>query len=95
MIDFARPSLAFVILFLLFSLMFFSNSYRLWFKTDRYYRDIYNSLTREPSIYPFRNFFIKRMENKPSWILRQKLFSVVGILAVVAADILVIRAYLQ
>jgi hypothetical protein len=27
-------------------------------------RSIYNSLTREPSIYPFREFFLKRMENK-------------------------------
>ncbi len=75
--------------------MFFSNSYRLWFKTDQYYQDIYNSLTRKPSIYPFSEFFVKRMENKQRWVLWQKLFSAVGILAVLAADILVVRAYLQ
>jgi hypothetical protein len=90
-----QPSLLFVIVFLLFSLMFFSNSFRLWFKTEQYYQDIYNSLTREPSIVPMRDFFLKRMENKQRWILWQKLFSAVGIAAVLAADILIVRAYLQ
>jgi hypothetical protein len=36
-----QPSLGFVILFLLFSLLFLSNSYKLWFKTDEYYQSIY------------------------------------------------------
>jgi len=88
------PSVGFVIIFLLFSLLFFSNSYKLWFKTDEYYEDIYNSLTREPSMYPFRNFFIKRVENKQSWIFWQKIFSLLGIAAVLAADVLVVTAYL-
>jgi hypothetical protein len=43
--DLSYPSLGFVIVFLLFSLLFLSNTYRLWFKTDWYYQDIYNSLT--------------------------------------------------
>lgn len=90
-----QPSLGFVILFLLFSLLFLRNSYKLWFKTDEYYQDIYSSLTRQPSIYPFREFFVKRMENKQSWVLWQKGFSVLGILAVILADVLVIRAYLS
>ena len=94
MIDLSRPSLGFVILFLLFSLIFITNSYRLWFKTDQYYQDIYNSLAREPSIYPFRKFFLKRMENKQRWILWQKVFSILGILAVLVADILIVQAYL-
>ena len=47
--DANQPSLGFVIGFLLFSLLFFRNTYKLWFKTDEYYEDIYNSLTREPS----------------------------------------------
>jgi hypothetical protein len=89
-----QPSLGFVIVFLLFSLLFFSNSYKLWFKTDAYYQGIYNSLTREPSLYPFRDFFLKRMENKQSWVLWQKIFSLLGILAVLAADVLVVMAYL-
>jgi hypothetical protein len=53
-----HPSLGFVLVFLLFSLLFLSNTYKLWFKTETYYQDIYNSLTREPSIYPFRKFFL-------------------------------------
>ena len=89
-----QPSLGFVILFLLFSLLFLSNSYRLWFKTDQYYQDIYNSLTREPSIYPFRQFFLRRMENKNRWVLWQKVFSLLGILAVLVADALVVMSYL-
>ena len=52
-----QPSLGFVIVFLLFSVLFLSNTYKLWFKTDEYYQDIYNSLTRQPSPYPFREFF--------------------------------------
>jgi hypothetical protein len=89
-----QPSFGFVILFLLFSLLFLSNSYKLWFKTDEYYQDIYNSLTRQPSIYPFREFFLKRMENKQSWVFWQKLFSLLGILAVLVADVLVVMAYI-
>lgn len=89
------PSLGFVLVFLLFSVLFLSNSYKLWFRTDQYYQDIYNSLTREPSIYPFRQFFLKRMENKRSWVFWQKLFSLLGILAVLLADTLVVLAYLQ
>jgi hypothetical protein len=90
-----QPSLGFVIIFLLFSLLFLSNSYKLWFKTDEYYQSIYNSLTREPSVYPFRNFFLKRVENRQSWILWQKIFSLLGIIAVLAADVLVVMAYFQ
>ena len=89
-----QPSLGFVIAFLLFSLLFLSNTYKLWFKTDQYYQDIYNSLTRQPSLYPFREFFLKRMENKKNWVLWQKLFSLLGILAVLAADVLVVKAWL-
>jgi hypothetical protein len=88
-----QPSLGFVIVFLLFSLLFLSNSYKLWFKTDQYYKDIYNSLTREPSLYPFRSFFLKRMENRQSWVLWQKVFSMLGIVAVLVADVLVVMAY--
>jgi hypothetical protein len=90
-----QPSLGFVILFLLFSLLFLSNSYKLWFKTDEYYQSIYDSLTREPSIYPFRNFFLKQVQNKQSWLLRQKMFSLLGIVAVLAGDVLVVMAYIN
>jgi hypothetical protein len=88
-----RPSLGFVILFLLFSLLFLSNSYKLWFKTDEYYQSIYNSLTREPSLYPFKDFFLKRLENRKRWEVEQKIFSAFGILAVLGADALVIAAF--
>ena len=90
-----QPSLGFVIVFLLFSLLFLSNSYKLWFKTDTYYQDIYNSLTAQPSLYPFKEFFLKRMENKQNWILWQKVFSLLGILAVLAADVLVVMGFFQ
>jgi hypothetical protein len=90
-----QPTLGFVIIFLLFSLLFLSNSYKLWFKTDEYYQSIYNSLAREPTVYPFRDFFLKRLENKQSWVLWQKVFSLFGVVAVLAADVLVVMAYLQ
>ncbi|HSL30903.1 MAG TPA: hypothetical protein VK900_17010 [Anaerolineales bacterium] len=89
-----HPSFGFVIVFLLFSLLFFRNTYKLWFKTDTYYQHVYGSLTREPSIYPFRQFFRKRMENKERWVLWQKVFSLLGLVAVVVADILVIVAWI-
>ena len=88
-------SLGFVIVFLLFSLLFLSNSYKLWFKTDEYYQSIYNSLTREPSLYPFKEFFLKRMENRRSWVFWQKVFSLLGIMAVLGADVLVVMAYIN
>ena len=93
MTNFTQLPLGFVILFLVFSLLFLSNTYRLWFKTDQYYQDIYNSLTREPSIYPFQKFFLKRMESKQSWIAWQKGFSLSGLAAVLIADVLVVLAY--
>ena len=88
-----QPSLGFVLVFLFFSLLFFRNTYKLWFKTDSYYQDIYNSLAREPSIYPFRNFFLNRMENKERWVLWQKVFSLLGLADVIAADVLVVMAW--
>ena len=90
-----QPSLGFVIVFLFFSLLFLRNTYKLWLKTDEYYQDIYNSLTREPSIYPFRQFFLQRIENKQRWVLWQKGFSLLGLVAVIAADVLVVMAYIQ
>ena len=95
MMALAQPSLGFIIVFLFFSLLFLRNTYKLWFKTDEYHQDLYNSLTREPSIYPFRRFFLQRIENKQRWVLWQKGFSLLGLVAVVAADVLVVMAYLQ
>jgi hypothetical protein len=88
-----QPSLGFVLVFLLFSGLFFFNSYKLWFHTESYYQEVYASLTRQPSLYPFRDFFVKRMENKKNWILWQKIFSALGLIAVLAADILVVTSY--
>jgi len=95
MFDINQPSLSFVIIFLIFSLVFISNSYRLWFKTEQYYEEIYNSLAREPAVIPFRGFFLKKVQNKETWLLWQKIFSLLGIAAVLAADVLVMTAYLQ
>ncbi len=87
--------LGFVLVFLLFSLLFLRNTYKLWFKTDSYYQDIYNSLARQPSIYPFQGFFRKRMENKERWVFWQKVFSLLGLAAVLVADIFVVLAYIK
>jgi hypothetical protein len=35
------------------------------------------------------------MENKESWVLWQKVFSLLGILAVLAADVLVVMVYVS
>lgn len=86
--------LGFVLAFLLFSFIFLSNSYKLWFKTEDYYRDLHNSLTNERTPYPFKNFFLKRLENKKSWLFWQKAFSLPGVAAVVAMDVLVVMAWL-
>ena len=88
-----QPSLGFVLVFLLFSLLFLSNSYKLWFKTDEYYQSIYNSLTRQPSLYPFKDFFLKRLENRKRWEVEQKFFSILGMLAILGADVLVVMAF--
>jgi hypothetical protein len=90
-----RLPFTFVLAFLLFSGIFFYNSYKLWFKTEAYYQDIHNSLTRQPSPYPFREFFLRRMENKERWILWQKIFSMIGLVAVIIADVLVVMAWIK
>ena len=87
-----QPSLGFIIVFLIFSLLFFSNTYKLWFKTDEYYQSIYNSLTAQPSLYPFKDFFLKRLKNRKRWEVEQKFFSILGMLAILGADVLVVMA---
>lgn len=87
-----KPSLGFVLIFLLFSVMFLSNSLRLWFNTDKYYQDLRESLMNSP--FPFKEFFLRRLENRSRWETGQKIYSVVGVLAVVGADILVVLSYL-
>jgi hypothetical protein len=84
-----------VLVFLLFSLIFFLNSYKLWFKTDSYYEEIYKSLSSPSSPYPFRSFFLKGVENKKRWVLQQKIFSALGLAAVLAADVFVVVAWLK
>jgi hypothetical protein len=76
----SSPSLGFVLVFLFFSVIFFFDTYKLLFRTVSYYEDIRNSLTRQPNIYPFREFW-------------QKIFSAIGLVAVIGADVLVVMAY--
>ncbi len=84
-----KAPFGFVLIFLFFSGLFLWNTYKLWFKTDSYYQDIYNSLTNEKTPYPFKNLFLKRLENRKRWEVEQKIFSVIGFIAVISADIMV------
>ena len=93
MTNFEKPPFGFVLVFLLFSLLFLSNTYKLWFKMDSYYKDVYNSLLRSPV--PFKQFFLKRLENRKRWEVEQKIYSIIGFIAVIGADILVIMAWLN
>lgn len=90
-----QPSFLFVLIFLLFSILFFFNSYKLWFKTDAYYQELYKSLSNQTMPYPFKDFFLKRMDNRKRWEVEQKVFSAIGILAVLAADVLVVAAWIK
>lgn len=89
----ARPDLSFVIVFLLFSLLFIFNTLRLWINTEKYYQEVRTSLERTPI--PFKSFFQRRMENRQRWELEQKLFSLLGLIAVIGVDVLVVQAYLR
>ena len=91
MTNFEKPPFGFVLVFLLFSFLFLSNTYKLWFKTDSYYKDVYNSLLRSPV--PFKQFFLKRLENRKRWEVEQKIYSVIGFIAVIGADVLVVMAF--
>ncbi len=91
MISVDKPPFGFVLVFLLFSLLFLSNTYKLWFKTDSYYQDVYNSLVRSPV--PFKDFFLRRLENRKRWEVEQKIYSVIGFIAVIGADLFVLSAW--
>jgi len=93
MTNLEKPPFGFVLVFLLFSLLFLSNTYKLWFKTDSYYKDVYNSLVRSPV--PFKDFFLRRLENRKRWEVEQKIYSVIGFIAVIGADVLVVMAFLK
>ena len=90
-----KPPFGFVFVFLLFSLIFISNSYKLWFRTDEYYKELYNSLTNKNTPYPFKDFFLKQLENRKRWEAAQKVFSVIGFVAVAGADVLVVMAWIK
>lgn len=92
MLSLQQPSLGFVLAFLLFSLLFLSNTFRLWLNTDKYYQDVHESLLRSPM--PFKPFFLKRLENRKRWELEQKIFSLIGVVAVVGMDVLVITVWM-
>ena len=94
MTNFDKPPLSFVLVFLLFSLIFLSNTYKLWFKTDEYHKNLYDSLTNEKTPYPFKNFFLKRLENRKRWEVEQKIFSLIGFVAVISADVFVVIAFM-
>ncbi len=87
-----QPTLSFVIVFLVFSLLFLSNSFKLWFKTDQYYAEMLESLNRMPAL--MQRLFRANMENRERWIFRQKAFSLLGIAAVLLADVMVVMAWL-
>lgn len=87
-----QPPFSFVLLFLFFSLIFLTNTFKLWFRTDAYHQELINSLDRYPAA--FRNIFLKRLENRKRWETGQKIFSIIGLVAVVGADVFVILAYL-
>ena len=93
MTNFEKPPFGFVLVFLLFSLLFLSNTYKLWFKTDSYYKDVYNSLLR--SLVSFKQLFLKRLENRKRWEVEQKIFSAIGFAAVIGADVLVVIAWIN
>jgi hypothetical protein len=91
----SSPSFSFVLVFLLLSLLFSYNTYKLWFKTDAYYEEIYTSLTNQSSIYPFRDFFLRRVQNKKRWVTEQKIYSAIGLIAVIVADVMIIAAWMN
>ncbi len=43
----------------------------------------------------FGEFLLKQMENKERWVLWQKVFSLLGLVAVIAADMLVVMAWIN
>lgn len=87
-----KPPFGFVLVFLVFSLMYLSNTFKLWFKTDAYYQDVRESLTRMPAL--FSDFFLSRLENRKRWETEQKIFSLIGFVAVVVGDVWVIMAWI-
>lgn len=87
-----KPTFGFVFVFILLSLLFLSNSYKLWFKTDAYYQEMRDSLERMPTF--IRDFFMGRFENRNRWVMEQKIFSLIGVVAVVIANVMVVTAYL-
>jgi hypothetical protein len=89
------PSFTFVLAFLLFSLLFLSNTYRVWFHADQYYEEVRASLARMSSAFPFKGLFARGMDNKERWILRQKIFSALGFLAVLAMNVLMVWEWLD
>ena len=88
-----RPTLSFVIIFLVLSLLFLSNSFKLWFKTDQYLQEMQDSLTRMPI--PFRNYFLSKLGDRNRWLAQQKVFSIIGVAAVLVADVMVVMAHIN
>jgi hypothetical protein len=43
---------------------------------------------------PFKQFFLKRLENRKRWEVEQKIYSIIGFIAVIGADVLVVMAFI-
>ena len=64
-----RPSAGFVLIFLLFSLLFFRNTYKLWLKTDEYYQSsTYNMARYDLEAKIFKEF--PEIERSFGWKIR-------------------------
>jgi hypothetical protein len=61
--------------------------YKSWFKANAFYEEKLKRLSRLPSWDPFKDYQIKQLSDKSSWIIIMRTFSTIFMLAVIIWDI--------
>ena len=87
-----KPPLLFTFIYLFASILFFFFFYRIWFYTDKIRNEYLASISKLPSWFPFRNYYIRRI-NKKSWEIEQKILSVIALIVILGSDLVLITAF--
>ena len=88
-----KPPLPFILVYLFVSILFFHLFYRIWFDIDKLRNEYLANVSKLPAWYPFRNHYIRRLENKRSWDIEQKILSVIGLITILGSDVVLIAAF--
>jgi len=92
--NFVKPPPLFFIAFLLTSLIFFFQYYRLWNNPDQIYEKLMEQLSRSPNWNPFKWLGMSRLKYRKFWEVEQKIVGAFATVILCGADIMLVLAFI-